>query len=164
MRKTLIAVLIALALVVIPVGTALAATTADVTVTATPSFISITNAPSTYDFGVITAGVDEDTGTSYFTVTNDSSVNITVTIQCTTWEGGDNDWIYGAPAANTAQLKASDGDGLYDVTVLTGSAVNLHTTGTAGDDFTWELQLDAPTSFTFGNQQTSTVTISAGAS
>ena len=41
MKRTLIALLLALALVVIPVGSAFAATTADVTVTATPSILSI---------------------------------------------------------------------------------------------------------------------------
>jgi hypothetical protein len=164
-KKTSIAILIALLLVVIPVGTALAATTADVTVTATPSFVSISNSPSSYDFGAVTEDTDEDTGTSYFSVTNDSSVNITVTIQCTsTWDsGGGSDWTYGAPGADQAQLKASDGDGAYDVTVPTGSAATLHTTSTAGEDFTWELQLDAPTSFSFGDAQQSTVTISASA-
>ena len=42
MRKTLFAILLALALVLIPVGSAFAATTADVDVTATPSILSIT--------------------------------------------------------------------------------------------------------------------------
>jgi len=162
-RKTLIAILMALALVVIPVGSAFADNpTADVTVYATPTFISITNSQSAWNLGVVAASSHNNTGTGYFAVTNDSTVNITVTIQCTsTWEGGANDWTYGAPAENTAQLKASAGTGAYTITVLTASAVTLYTTTTAGDDFTWELQLDAPTSFTFGNAQQCTVTITA---
>ena len=49
MKKTLFAVMLALALVLIPVGSAFAATTADVDVTATPAILSITNAPEAWD-------------------------------------------------------------------------------------------------------------------
>jgi hypothetical protein len=79
-RKTLIAIVIVLTLVVIPVGTALADTDASVTITATPTFISITNSPTDYDFGVVTASSTPDTGETYFTIDNSSSVLIDTTI------------------------------------------------------------------------------------
>ncbi len=61
------------------------------------------------------------------------------------------------------QLKASDNDGAYDVTVPNGSTSTLHTTSTPGANVDWELQLDCPTSFTHGYEQTTTVTVSAAA-
>jgi hypothetical protein len=57
MKKTfIVAIVMSLLLAMFPIGLALAATTADVEVTATPGFVSITNAPGTFDFGVITQG------------------------------------------------------------------------------------------------------------
>lgn len=163
MKKTLIAVLMALALTVIPVGSALAATSQNVTVTATPTFISITNDSATgnnFDFGVIAASSTPDTTEDYFTVTNDSTVNIDVSIVCDGW-AGTTAWTYGAANPDTARLNASDGDAAYNVVVDDTTPATLHTTATAGADFTWELQLETPTSFSHGAQQTTTVTISA---
>jgi hypothetical protein len=164
MRKTLIAILMALALVLIPVGTAFADTTQDVVVTATPTFVSITNDHATFDFGVVAASSTPNTTEDYFTVTNDSTVNIDVDIVCDGWSGGATPWIYGASGPDTALLNASDGDGAYDVEVDDATPTLLHTTAGAGDDFTWELQLEAPSSFSDGDEQTTTVTISASAS
>jgi len=165
MKKTLIAVLLAVALAVVPVGSALAATSDTVTITATPTYISITNNSATgnnFDFGVIAANSHNNTGTGYFTVTNNSTVNINVDIVCDGWHTPPtNHWTYASPAADTAELLASDGGGGYGVTVDDTTPAALHTTATAGADFTWELQLEAPTSFSYGDQQTTTVTISA---
>jgi hypothetical protein len=99
-----------------------------------------------------------DTGTGYFTITNASTVDMDVNIKCTAWTS----WTYGAPGADQGQLKASDGDGAYDVTIV---AINtdyllMSAVGT-GVDPDWELQLDAPTSFTNVDVQTTTVTITA---
>ena len=61
MRKLLVAMLLVLALIVVPVTPALALTAQDVTVTATPAFIAISNAPGTWTIndivGVGTKGV-----------------------------------------------------------------------------------------------------------
>ena len=158
MKRTLIAILMALALVLIPVGSALAATSAEVTVTATPGFVSITNLPNSFDFGVVTGGSTPNTTTGWFTITNASTVAMDVNIKCTAWTS----WTYGAPAEDQGQLKASDGDGAYDVTIV---AINtdylLMSAVGVGVDPTWELQLDAPTSFTNVDVQTTTVTITA---
>jgi hypothetical protein len=165
MKKTIIAVLLALALIVVPAASVFAADYADVTVTATPTYISITNNSATgnnYDFGVIAASSHNNTSTGYFTVTNDSTVNINVNIVCDGWHTPPtNHWTYASPAADTAELLASDGGGGYGVTVDDSTPALLHTTSNPGDDFTWELQLEAPTSFSYGDQQTTTVTISA---
>jgi len=165
-RRIVISVLVAAALLLMP-ATALADATQEVTVTATPTYISTSNSPATYDFGVITADTDEITPDDHFTITNDSTVDITVTIVCNGWTGDPtpaNSWTYGPAAANTGQLKASDGDSGYDVTVDDTTPATLATTTTPGTDISWEMQLDAPSSFTYGDEQTTTITLAAAAS
>lgn len=141
------------------------ATTADITIDATPSYIAITNAPGSFDFLTVVAGVDENTGTDYFTITNTSTVAIDIDIKALTgWEGGANDWSWGAPGENTARLEASAGTGLYDL-VLTAVDTDYelidNLSALTNDD--WELELRAPTSFTYGNAQQITVRLTASA-
>ena len=163
LRRATIAVALAVALLLAFTAPALADTSQDVTVTATPTYISISNSPNTYDFGAVEASGTPNTTTGYFTITNDSTVNIEVTIVCNGWSGTTS-WTYGAPGADTGQLKASDGDGAYDVTVDDTTPATLATTSSPGDSISWELQLDCPTSFSHGAEQTTTVTIAAAAS
>ena len=162
----LIVVLVMLVPLLMPVM-AQALTTAVVTLNATPSFVSISVNNSSWDFGNVSAGVDKATGTGYFGVTDTSSVQTTNTIQCTTvWAAstpGGSVWTYGAPAADTAQLKASDGDGAFDLTVPSGSSPTLHTTPTGNSNWVFELQLDAPSSITHGAPQGCRVTVSSSA-
>jgi hypothetical protein len=102
MRKTLFAILLALALVLIPVGSAFAATSAQVDVTAHPSILSISNSPATWEVnGITTPGSKIVKNTTYyanplgdttapsatvvdgecrFTLTNDGDVNVDVNI------------------------------------------------------------------------------------
>jgi len=110
-RKTLIAILVALALVVVPAAGVFAATSADVEITATPAFISISNAPGTWTInGISGSGVIEpdtlyysnplgDTtsptvggavdGECRFTITNTSTVAIDLTVVFPHHIGGD---------------------------------------------------------------------------
>lgn len=171
MRKTLIAILLALALVLIPVGSALAATSQNVTVTATPTYISITNSQSNFDFGVVAASGTPNTGTGWSTITNDSTVAIDINIQCDGWEGGTNDWTYASPAAaDTGYLAASgtyggtggsSGAGNYDVEILDSADSLLCDNLAVGNSPAWEIELNAPTSFSYGNTQQTTVTLTA---
>ena len=163
MRKTLLAILLALALVAILVGSVFAASTAGVTVTATPGWVSITNAPIDYDFDVVLAGIDEDTGIDYFTITNASTVDMDISIECDGWAGAVNSWTYGAPAEDTARLAASDGDGAYDVTLAVDSGTLLIDAVAVGTHPSWELELQVPTSFTYVDEQTTMVTLTASA-
>jgi len=163
MKKLLISLTLALVLTLSLGIPALAATSDDVTVTATPSYISISNLPATFDFATVDESGTPNTTTGWFTITNDSTVNITVSIGCNGWSGT-TPWTYGIAAPDTGQLKASDNDGLYNVTVPSGSTAELHTTGTPGTNVLWELQLDCPTTFSHGYEQTTTVTVSAAAS
>jgi hypothetical protein len=167
MKKTLLAILLALALTAIPVGSALAADTADVTVTATPGWVSITNDSATgnnYDFGVVLPNTDKDTGTGYFTITNASTVAMDINIKCDGWSSTGTAWTYGDPTSgdDTARLNASDGDGAYDVVIVAIDTDYLLSDAVAvGNDVDWELQLDAPVTFTYVDVQTTTVTITA---
>ena len=161
MKKTLIAILLAVALIVIPVSVALAADTDTVTVTATPGWVSIVNGPDTYDFGVVTAGTTPSTGGSGFTITNSSTVAMDVNIGCDSWASGGTPWDYGAAGADQGQLNASDGDETYDVTVPDSGSTLLLDAVATGTDPTWGLQLEAPSSFTHVDVQTTTITLTA---
>lgn len=168
MKRLVISVVLAVALLVVPVSGALAATDT-VTVTATPSYVSISNSSGSFDFGVIIESSTPNTTTGYFTVTNNSTVTIDLTIGCSGWSGT-TAWTYGAAGADAGQLKASStnggtggstGAGNYDLTVPSGSSVLMCDDLSSGTNPAWELQLDAPTSFNHGYQQTTTVTLTA---
>lgn len=167
MRKTLLAMLLALALVVVPAAGVFAATTADVTVTATPAFISISVDIGTHDFGTVSESATPSTTTSYFTITNSSSVltDNTVGVTADTWTGGVT-WAHSdtcTPAANTAGLKANQG-GTWD----TGDVIVKYTSpNILADDqpittnWSFGLKLYAPTSFTDSVEKEITVRITA---
>lgn len=167
MRKTLLAILLALALVVIPVGSALAATSADVTVTATPGIISITVDNPTYDFGAILENTTPSTTTNYFTIDNTSTVitDNTIGVTTATWSGGVT-WTHSdtcTPAANTAGLKANK-EGTWDtgdVIVKFTSPDILADDQAADTDWSFGLKLYAPTSFTDYVQKSIIVRITA---
>ena len=104
-------------------------------------------------------------------MTNTSTVATDINIGCNGWSGTTS-WTYGAAGADTAQLNSSatqggaggsGGAGLYDVTVPNGSTALLCDALAATTDFAWELELETPNSFSHGDQQTTTVTITAAA-
>jgi len=168
-RTTIVVIVMSLLVAILPVGLALAQTSQDVTVTATPSFISITNDPDSWPIGTVSAGSTPNTTADYFLITNTSSEAIDISINCTGWTGGPG-WTYGAPAEDTANLAASSGNstgggsggaGDYDIDVPNGPSTLLIDAVAVGVNPNWELKLNAPTSFTFGDQQTTTVTITA---
>jgi len=159
-------VAVVLGALAMPAGVALA-TTQDVTINATPTFVGISNSPDTFSFGVIAVNQTNQTANttaSYFTVTDTSTVNITTTIVCqANWTGGTG-WTWGVPGADTAYLTTST-NGSYGIAVPDAGqeAVTLHASASVGDGFTWELGLEGPTSFTFGDVQECTVRLSASA-
>lgn len=165
MKGKILGLVLALTLILVGGIPTMAATTQDVTVDATPEFISITNAPSTFDFLTVAAGVDENTGTDYFTITNSSTVATDIDIRAITgWEGGANDWTWGAAGADTGKLAASAGTGLYTVDIAavdTDYELIDNLGATTNDD--WELKLVAPSSFTYGNAQQVVVRLTASA-
>jgi len=170
MKRLILSIALALMLIASFAIPALADTTAGVTVTATPGWVSITNAPIDYDFDVVLAGSTPNTGNGHFTITNDSTVAMDVSIECDGWTGDPNSWTYGAPAADTGRLNASSADGgvggssgagAFDIAILVGSGTLLCDDVTVGTTPTWELELEAPTSFTHVDEQETTVTLTA---
>jgi len=113
MRRILVAILLALALVVVPVMPAFAATFDDITVTATPSYISIDIAQNTWTINgidgsgklaIATTYYSNATGASgdvtppsatvvdgecYFTMTNTSTVTTNITLNMPHFVSGD---------------------------------------------------------------------------
>lgn len=142
---------------------ALGATSATVTVDATPQYVSISLNNSTYDFGVVAASATPNTAGGYFGITNSSNVETDNTIVSNGWEGGDNDWTWGASGEDTALLNASDGDEAYDVEVDDTTPATLKAAVAAETDWEFELQLECPSSFTYPNAQSTTITIAASA-
>jgi hypothetical protein len=124
MKRTLIAIVMALALVAIPVSSVLADTSADVTVTAAPGYLSISNTPDTWTINALGGGAESGLikpDTTYyanpitdgddtippsatvvdtecnFTVTNDGNIDVDLAVTWGDFTGG------GAAMANINQ-------------------------------------------------------------
>ncbi len=149
----------------------LAGTTADVTVNATGQYLSIAVNNATYDFGAVAASATPSTGTSYFLITNTSTVTTEHTIKVTaaTWTSGGTGWTHNdaaTPGANTVALLANKGGtwGTGDVNVKYNTAYEkIATSQAATTNYSFGLKLLAPTTFTDGyaNQNTVRITVSA---
>lgn len=167
MKRGLIALLIVVALVLVPYGTALAATEQNVEITATPSYISISNSPASYGFGVVAASTNYSTSQGCFTVTNASTVNIDCSIGTnnTNWVGTTN-WTHadnGTPSATTAALYSSQDNGAFDIIVKNAAPNDIVSNQAATTDFDWELRLMSPTSFSDGTVKAIKVVLTASA-
>lgn len=165
--KKLIAIGAAVALFLVSAVPAMAATTQDVTVTADPIFISISNSPNTYDFGAVATSSTPSTTGDYFTIDNTSDVatNIAISVTTATWSSTGNAWTHSDTAtagADTAGLQAGTGD-TNDIIVKNASPNNLVSSLAADTDYTWNMQLIAPTSFTDGVQKSIVVRLTATA-
>lgn len=162
--------LVALAVVLAPIlfftTPVYSATTADIAVNATPAYVSITNSPDNYGFGVVATSTNYSTAVGYFTITNASSVNIDIAISCnSSWAGG-NTWTHsdaGTPGSTTAALYATANTTAWNIIVKNASPNDLYTnTGTAA--LQWGLRLMAPTVFDDAVLKTNTVVVTATAS
>lgn len=169
MKRLGVLILVIMTLLVAPLSAA-ALTTADVTVTATPSFIAITVDPTSYDFGPVVVSDTPSTITSYFTITNTSSVQTDQDIRVTgaTWAGGVT-WAHddtAAPGADTVGLKANKGGawGVGDVIVKANAAFNyIAENQAATTNYSFGLKMWTPTSFGDGVQKSNTVRVTAAA-
>ncbi len=166
--KLLIALVISLLLVILPVSLALAQTDSDeVVVTATPGTVSISTS-GVYDFGSVGLSALPDTTGSPLAITNTSSLVTDISIGCTVWSSSATPWTYGAAGADTALLNASASDGGatgstgitdFDKEVPSTGSILLIDDLAVGTSPTWNLQLEAPISFSFFEEQTTTVTL-----
>jgi len=193
MKKLLVTMLLALALIVVPVTPVLALTAQDVTVTATPSFIAISNAPGTWTVndivGVVTKGVMVvDTvyysnplgdctspsdpvvdGECRFTITNTSTVITDLTVNFPDHAGGD--------ASTNSDLGTNDttkfGAYVYctGMTYSTGKVICKKAASApmkedlaATTNILWGITYESQSdAWTSGTPMTSTVTITATA-
>jgi len=170
MKKLFLSILIAVALVILPAIPAFAATTADVSVTATPAFIAITDNVTSYDFGVVATSSTTQSNEDWVGITNTSTVQTDMTIAVTgDWTGGVG-WTHdnaATPGADTAGMKSNRGGtwGVSDVIVetLAGSPNYIYENCPATTNYTYGIQLLAPTSFTDGVQKANTVRVTAAA-
>jgi len=128
---------------------------------------AITVSPTTYNFGVVTESSTPSTTTSYFTITNTSTMitNNTVSVTTTAWSGGVT-WTHSdtaTPGANTAGLKANKNGtwGTGDVVVKYTSPNVLAASQPANTNWNFGLKLWTPTSFTDGVQKQIVVRVTA---
>lgn len=164
----ILAIVFAVLMLGVPITPIFASTTADVTVTATPSYIAIGVTPTTYDFGVVAASSNTTTAnTTYFLISNNSSVttNMTISVTGATWTGG-TVWTHsdtGTPGADTVGLYANAGGtfGTGDVLVKNAAPNKIKTNQAATTNFSYGLDLLAPTSFSDGVQKTNVVRVTA---
>ena len=168
-RRIIVAIVISSFLVILPVSLALAQSDTDtVTVTAIPGQVSVSTS-GTYDFGPVAESSTPDTSSSPLTITNGSTLVIDISIGCDGWSSTGTAWTYGAAGADTALLNASASDsdtggstGItdFDIEVPSTGSILLIDDLTVGTDPTWNLQLEAPTSFVSAfDEQTTNVTL-----
>lgn len=190
MRKTLIAILVALALTVVPAAGVFAATSDTVTVNATPVFISIavTEASWTINGGgdglirkdteyyatvantTAAPGNPVDDDDCYFSLTNSSTVATDITLTCTDFTGGDN-WTNAESKTNGANafamLSYFSGDSWTNfatsgvIVKKSGSSVGKSDLA-ASTGIKFGIGFDSPTGDpTSGIAQSGTITVSA---
>ncbi len=130
---------------------------------------AITVSPTSYDFQIVYAGVDEQTTTTYFTIDNTSGIQTdqTISVTTSTWAGGVT-WTHSDTAtagANQAGLLSNKGGtwGVGDIIVKYSSPNYIAENQAASTDYSFGLKLIAPTSFTDGVQKTIIVRITAAA-
>ena len=128
---------------------------------------SISNTPSSYDFGTLNeGGTYETTGgltTAYFTVTNNSAYAVNITIGGTDMTGGTT-WTLSntaTPGVDTYGLKAGLEGSSYSI-IVKSSSPNFLVEGLASlGTQDWGLQILAPATFTGGGANSGTVTLTA---
>lgn len=126
----------------------------------------VTVSPASYDFGAVVEGSTTNTTTSYFTISNNSTVQTDQTISVTTanWSGG-NQWIHSDTATagvDTAGLVSNNGTwGVGDVIIKYASPNFIYEDCPASSNYTFGLSLVAPTEFTDGVEKQIVVRIIA---
>jgi hypothetical protein len=129
-----------------------------------PPTASISNTPTSYNFGAVNAESTISTGLTYFCVTNNSGDDVNITISGTdivggtTWTLSDN----ATPGSDTIGLKAGLESGDYNIVVKKNTPHNTLKSGLADNaSQSWGLQLLAPTSYTDCIQKAGTITLTA---
>jgi hypothetical protein len=172
-----LALLLLLTVITVPVGSlvfageALAVTTANITITVTPGAVGISVNATSYDFGTIITGGTGFTLTSYFGITNSSTVitNHSIGVTAATWTGGATAWTHSNTAtagADTIGMNANAAGtwGVSDVIVKSSALNNIKTNQAATTGYAFGLEVLLPTSTTVNDQKTNVVQITVSAS
>jgi hypothetical protein len=158
----------------------------DVTITASPSFLEFGSTPTTWTLNGITGSgkIDENTtyysnplgdttepsatvadADCYFTWSNNSSVNIEITVNCGSFTGGDADMTNSNAGTNGATTYGAHSwySGMTysgkKIVKSSGSDV-LYTTSTPGEDKKWGAEIITRTdTWTGSSNSTATMTI-----
>jgi hypothetical protein len=177
-KKTLIAILLALALVVIPVGSALAAPSAGVTITATPAtYVSISNDTPSWAVGTVDKSTDYwwkgsaptwplGDGGCTATISNDGNVTENIAIKGANFTSGGVGWtlVTGTPGQNEVRLTAWKSlDAEVDGKNLTTSDQTFISSLAATGTKKWEMRMTTGT-FTDNAAKSGAVTLTASAS
>jgi hypothetical protein len=183
MRKTLFAILLALALVLIPAGNAFALTTADVDVTATPAILSISNTPDAWPINSPNTIIKSTTYYSnpgnettdpggvvldsecLFTVTNNGQITADIGIAFPNFTGGAAWANSGTGSATTVAFGASayvEGGSTPGMTLTVATVPNVIPDLAGGADICWGLRVATPTLVqTVGGLMTAVVVLTA---
>ena len=125
---------------------------------------SISNTPSSYNFGQVTPDAALSTGLNYFSVTNNSASAVNITIGGTDLTGGIT-WNLSdtaTPGAATAGLKAGLNGGSYNIVIKKTAPLNTLKSNLAiNASQGWGFQLLSPTDDTDSIQKSGTVTLTA---
>jgi len=126
----------------------------------------ISNTPDSKDFGVVAESATPETGLTFFTVTNNSSGAVSITIQGTDMTGTGTDWDLsddGSAGTDIYGLKAGLEGGDYTIVVKEAAAYNTLKAGLAKDGTQkWGLKIYIPTTITTTmDEKTGTVTLTA---
>jgi len=137
---------------------------------------SLTNSPPNKDFDIVQPNTTYyakgsapsnpvQDGDCTFTITNDGSIAIDISIRATNFIGSPSgDWILGTPDATHARLTAYySGQNPASGLVLTTSAQAFYSNLAASAMKMWDFEFETATSFADGNPKTSTITLTATA-
>ncbi|MEW6143348.1 MAG: hypothetical protein AB1597_09410 [Chloroflexota bacterium] len=131
-----------------------------IVVTYTPAVEDISNLPTTYNFGTMSQGGVVATGLTYFSVTNNGSTAIDITIVGTDLTGGVT-WTLGSTlGTDQYTLYAGLEGGSYSIQVTT-VATTLKSNLAVSATQRWGLSLTAPSEFTDDTPKSGSVTLTA---
>lgn len=185
MKKIIVIGLVLLLALLLSATPALAT---DITITGSPSFLEFGSSPTAWTLNGITGSgkIDENTtyyanplgdttqpsatvadGECQFTWSNNSSVNIEITVNCGSFTGGDADMTNSNTGSNDATTYG--GYSWYSGMTYSGKKVVqssgsdvLYTTSTPGEDKKWGVEITTRTNtWTGSSNSTATMTITA---
>jgi len=138
---------------------------------------SISNAPTSWSLGIVQPSTSywsglvptfplDDTECN-FTVTNNGTVTVNITVKGTNFTGGSPGWtlVTSSPIADEVRIKAGKSGDLLEtnMVILTTSEQSFITGLTATGTKKWEIKMETGSSFSNGDPKTGIITLTATA-